>query len=111
MDNSSKLNNLDEYQQLLHLSKRIGFEITKVVFRGYHTSNQLQRLHEQAVEKRTALKVQMEAEQQSQDLTDSKLLNEQQRNILRKLKVVYNGRRVMYVYTSSYSTVVMNSNI
>ena len=88
MDNSSKLNSLNEYHQLVQLSKRIGFEVTKVVFRGYHTSNQLQRLHEQAVEKRTALKVQMEAEQQSQDLTDSKLLNEQQRNMLRKLGVV-----------------------
>lgn len=84
MDNSSKLNGLDQYTQLIQLSKRIGFEVTKVVFRGYHTSNQLQRLHEQAVEKRTALKVKMEAEQQTQDLTDSKLLNEQQRNILRK---------------------------
>ena len=87
MDNSSKLNSLDQYSQLIQLSKRIGFEVTKVVFRGYHTSNQLQRLHEQAVEKRTALKVKMEAEQQTQDLTDSKLLNEQQRNILRTLKV------------------------
>ena len=87
MDNSSKLNSLDEYRQLVQLSKRIGFEVTKVVFRGYHPSNQLQRLHEQAVEKRTALKVQMEAEQQSQDLTDSKLLNEQQRNVLRELEL------------------------
>jgi hypothetical protein len=84
MDRSSKLNGLDQYNQLIQLSKRIGFEVTKVVFRGYHTSNQLQRLHEQAVEKRTALKVKMEAEQQTQDLTDSKLLNEQQRNVLRK---------------------------
>ena len=86
MDNSSKLNSLDQYAQLIQLSKRIGFEVTKVVFRGYHTSSQLQRLHEQAVEKRTALKVKMEAEQQTQDLTDSKLLNEQQRNILRTFK-------------------------
>lgn len=89
MDNSSKLNSLDQYTQLIQLSKRIGFEVTKVVFRGYHTSSQLQRLHEQAVEKRTALKVKMEAEQQTQDLTDSKLLNEQQRNILRMLKLGY----------------------
>ena len=90
MDNASKRNGLDQYTQLIQLSKRIGFEVTKVVFRGYHTSNQLQRLHEQAVEKRTALKVKMEAEQQTQDLTDSKLLNEQQINTLRKfLKCSY----------------------
>ncbi len=54
----------------------------QVVFRGYHTSDKLQMLHDRAVERRSALKVQMESEQQSQDLTDSKLRNEQQRNIL-----------------------------
>ena len=56
----------------------------QVVFRGYHTSDKLQKLHERAVEKRTALKVQMESEQQMQDLTDSQLLNEQQRSIMRE---------------------------
>ncbi len=44
----------------------------------------LQRLHDKAIEKRTGLKVKMEAEQQKQDLTDSKLLNEQQRSVLRE---------------------------
>ena len=43
-----------------------------------------QRLHDHAIEKRTQLKVKMEAEQQQQDLTDSKLLNEQQRSVLRE---------------------------
>lgn len=52
------------------------------MFRGYHTSDKLQTLHDRAVERRSALKVQMESEQQSQDLTDSKLMNEQQRSIL-----------------------------
>ncbi len=52
------------------------------MFRGYHTSDKLQKLHDRAVERRSALKVQMESEQQSQDLTDSKLLNEQQRSIM-----------------------------
>ncbi len=47
MENSSKLNSLDHYSQLITLSKRIGYEISKVVFRGYHTSSQLQRLHDQ----------------------------------------------------------------
>ena len=55
------------------------------MFRGYHTSDKLQKLHDRAVERRSALKVQMESEQQSQDLTDSKLLNEQQRSIMSKL--------------------------
>jgi len=37
------------------------------------------------VEKRAQLKVKMEKEQQTQDLTDSKLLNEQQRSVMREL--------------------------
>ena len=61
----------------------------QVVFRGYHTSDKLQNLHDRAVERRSALKVQMESEQQSQDLTDSKLMNEQQRSILSKQDNVY----------------------
>jgi len=84
MDNSGKLNVLDHYPQLLERSKRIGYEITKVVFRGYHASDQLQRLHDHAVEKRAQLKVKMEKEQQTQDLTDSKLLNEQQRSVMQQ---------------------------
>ncbi len=47
MENSSKLNSVEHYSQLMSLSKRIGYEISKVVFRGYHTSDQLQRLHDQ----------------------------------------------------------------
>ena len=42
MDNSGKLNVLDHYPQLLDRSKRIGYDVTKVVFRGYHASDQLQ---------------------------------------------------------------------
>ena len=42
MDNSGKLNVLDHYPQLLERSKRIGYEITKVVLQGYHAIDQLQ---------------------------------------------------------------------
>ncbi len=123
MDASSKLNELDHYPSLLERSKRIGYSVTKVVFRGYQASDKLQvsstgadhppahtslneagrsgdealnscvwlivssapsqRLHDKAIEKRAGLKAKKEAEQQKQDLTDSKLLNEQQRSVLR----------------------------
>ena len=43
-----------------------------------------QGLHDHAIEKRAQLKVKMEEEQQKQDLTDSKLCNEQQTSVLRK---------------------------
>ena len=44
----------------------------------------MQRLHDLSIEKRAQLKVGMEEEQQRQDLTDSKLCNEQQRSVLRE---------------------------
>lgn len=84
MDGSGKLNSLEQYPQLRERSKKIGYEVTKVVFRGYHAGDKLQRLHDHAIEKRTHLKVKMEAEQQKQDLTDSTLLNEQQRSVLQQ---------------------------
>ena len=43
-----------------------------------------QGLHDHVIEKRAQLKVRMEEEQQKQDLTDSKLCNEQQTSVLRK---------------------------
>ena len=42
MDSSTKLNYLENYPQLQDRSARIGYEVTKVVFRGYHASDKLQ---------------------------------------------------------------------
>ena len=50
--------------------------IDDVVFQG---------LHDHSIEKRAQLKVRMEEEQQKQDLTDSKLCNQQQTSVLRKI--------------------------
>ena len=36
---------------------RIGFTITKVVYRGYHASEKLQKMHDNAIETRTALRL------------------------------------------------------
>ncbi len=42
MDASAKLNSLDHYPSLMERSKRVGYAVTKVVFRGYQASDQLQ---------------------------------------------------------------------
>ena len=49
----------------------------------------VQGLHDHAIEKRSQLKFRMEEEQQKQDLTDSKLCNEQQTSVLRKKMALY----------------------
>jgi hypothetical protein len=84
IDSSNQLNDLKNYPQLMERSGTIGYEVTKVVFRGYHAGDKLQRLHDLSIEKRAQLKVGMEEEQQRQDLTDSKLCNEQQRSVLQQ---------------------------
>ena len=40
-------------------SKSIGFEITKVVFRGYFASPKLQEMHDNSIQARTNLKLQV----------------------------------------------------
>ena len=39
---SHQLSQLDTYSQLQQRSERIGYEVQKIVFRGYHSSEQLQ---------------------------------------------------------------------
>jgi hypothetical protein len=84
IDSSSQLNELKNYPQLMGRSGTIGYEVTKVVFRGYHAGDKLQGLHDHSIEKRAQLKVRMEEEQQKQDLTDSKLCNQQQTSVLQQ---------------------------
>ena len=82
MENTSLLNVLDNYKQLIDRSKHIGYQVTKVVFRGYHASGTLQDLHDKAVQRRTQMKVKLETETKEQDFTDFKLRNDHQREAL-----------------------------
>ncbi len=54
-----ELNNIENYQKLTERAKVIGFDITKVVFRGYLTSTALQLMHDSSMQKRTELKLQV----------------------------------------------------
>merc|ERR1712059_232762 len=47
--------------------------IHKVVFRGYSAPQALQRMHDNAIEQRTAMKLAKEAEEEQQSLEDFKL--------------------------------------
>merc|ERR1712057_54309 len=76
---SDRLNDLSVYQQLTSRAKGIGFEITKVVFRGYGAPQRLQKMHDDAIERRTKLALERENEDQEQHLLDMKLEHEQER--------------------------------
>lgn len=76
---SQKLNDLDVYQQLTSRAKGIGFEITKVVFRGYGAPARLQKMHDDAIERRTKLALECENEVQEQKMLDMKLDRQNER--------------------------------
>merc|ERR1712003_64501 len=76
---TEELNNLSSYPQLTSRAKGIGFEVTKVVFRGYGAPLRLQKMHDDAIERRTKLALERENEEQEQKMQDMKLAREEER--------------------------------
>merc|ERR550537_1411339 len=76
---TDQLNHLSVYEQLTTRAKGIGFEVTKVVFRGYGAPPRLQKMHDDAIERRTKLALERENEDQEQQMLDMKLEHEQER--------------------------------
>ncbi|CAF0782822.1 unnamed protein product [Brachionus calyciflorus] len=70
------LNELTEFPKLVDRSEKIGYEITKVVFRGYFASPKLQALHDSSIKTRTDLKLKFESEIQQQKQLDQNLKND-----------------------------------
>lgn len=76
---AKQLNNLETYSELCNGANHIGYNINKVIYRGYVASNKLQVMHDNAIELRTRLVLENETEDQQQQLTDLKLNREHQR--------------------------------
>lgn len=77
---TEQLNELDAYPNLTRRSQRIGYQINKVVYRGYTAGTTLQAMHDGAIETRTRLKLEAETEDQAQELADLKLAREAARS-------------------------------
>merc|ERR1712151_911767 len=76
---TDQLNVLNTYPQLQSALSKIGMVTDKVVFRGYQAPASLQKMHDAAIEKRTALSLAREAEEEEQNLADYKLQKEKER--------------------------------
>merc|ERR1712032_306608 len=74
-----RLTDVAAYGQLTGRAKSIGFEVTRVVFRGYGAPQRLQKMHDDAIERRTKLVLDRENEDQEQRLQDMKLEHEEAR--------------------------------
>jgi len=82
--NTSRLNDLDTYRQLINRAGQCGYRINKVVYRGYGAPDRLQGMHDQAIEARTKLQLERATEQQSQELEDYKLNAQMARAVKRR---------------------------
>lgn len=84
LEQTNLLNAIESYPQLVQRADRMGYHISKVVYRGYHASDKLQRMHDDAIEARTALRLEADTHAQQQTLEDSKLSKEFERSSKRR---------------------------
>lgn len=76
---TEEMNNLNVYNQLKSRASGIGYDVTKVVFRGYGAPQRLQKMHDDAIEKRTKLVLERETEEQEQQLEDLRIQRDGER--------------------------------
>lgn len=81
---ASSLNNLDSFPNLVSRAKRMGFQINKVIYRGFKADDQLQNIHDQAVSNRNNLKLNLEKEVNTQKQEEFQLQAEKQKLELEK---------------------------
>lgn len=79
-ESADKLNGLGTYKNLTKRAEAMGYEVSKVVFRGFIAPGRLQKMHDDAIEKRTRLVLEGESEVQEQKLKDERLEREQIRD-------------------------------
>lgn len=80
----SELSDLATYKNVRSRAEAIGYGVSRIIFRGYLSSEQLQLMHDEAIQKRTRLVLEQETEEQAQKLEDFKLEQEQARERLRQ---------------------------
>ena len=53
LEKTSHLSKMESFPQLISRAGTIGYKINKVVFRGFHSSAALQKMHDEAIHERT----------------------------------------------------------
>jgi len=81
VDNTQKLNDIRTYKTLTTRAEMIGYSIGKVVFRGFHSSDALQNMHDKAIHERTRLRLEADTEDHRQKTLDLQLAKEEERGV------------------------------
>jgi len=79
LNETHRLNELDTFAQLCVRAQHIGYDITKVVFRGFQAGAKLQAMHDNAIQERTRLRLLEETQAQEQRQADAALAAETRR--------------------------------
>jgi len=79
-ERADTLNNLPVYKNLTTRAEQMGLTVAKVVFRGFIAPPRLQKMHDDAIEKRTRLVLESESELQEQQMKDDRLERDEARN-------------------------------
>lgn len=79
VEDTAKLSHLDTYPQLQQRMQRVGVLVGKVVYRGYHASDKMQAMQNNAIESRTKLRLDGEMEAMRQKLIELRLSSEEAR--------------------------------
>ena len=83
-ETSEQLNTLGAYGSLVEASAARGLILSKVVFRGYLAPPRLQKMHDEAIERRTKLVLERESEAQEQRTADERLAKEAERDAAKR---------------------------
>jgi len=83
-EGAEQLNMLGIYQSLTSTVEARGMSVSKVVFRGFIAPNRLQKMHDDAIERRTKLVLEREGELQEQKLKDERLAKEEERERVKR---------------------------
>ena len=81
VDSTSCMNTLATFQQLTSRAEMIGYRVSKVVFRGFHSSDALQAMHDKAIHERTRLRLEADTEDHRQRTLDLQLAKEEERSV------------------------------
>jgi len=80
VENTCQMNELSTFKQLTNRSLNIGYRVNKVVFRGFHSSDALQNMHDKAIHERTRLRLEADTEDHRQKTLDLQLAKEEERS-------------------------------
>merc|ERR1719361_2331155 len=75
------MNDIKTFSQLCSRAEIIGYKINKVVFRGFHSSDALQSMHDKAIHERTRLRLEADTEDARQKTLDLQLGKEEERGV------------------------------